>query len=150
MKDSELSKVILEISNMVGKCAKAIFTKEGLKRVPIEVDDEIKEVCRVQVKSTLWHIIELLNALHHLSVNDSIKHEIYFVCDVRKHIKDIIMEGVDVEIAYACSLLNQLCFDTRIAKDVLNDTELYTKIKNIAMTKTKTKESCDGNNLTKI
>ncbi len=128
--DTELNQVLVSISKMIEKCATAISTKKKLKRINIQLSEKEKTtalVCQIVFKPTLWTVVELLNALYHLSVNDSIKYDIYFTHKLCDHLRAIIYEGTDAEITYALKLLNQLCFDQRIANHVLEDADLLKK-----------------------
>jgi len=131
MSNSELDQVLSGISNMIGKCATAISTKKNLTRILVQLSDNDKAtfpVCRIKAKTTLWHLVELLNALYHMSVNDAIKHDIYFKHQLCVHLHAIVFEGTEAESAYALKLLNQLCFDQRIAKHLVQeDAELFEK-----------------------
>lgn len=122
---------------MIGACSQSIATQENLERIEIEIDDDendeegivVAETCSVAVGDTEWGLTYLLNALYHLTVNDTIKKDIYFKHEVNTHLRSIIYHGNFIEREYALNALWQLCFNKEISLDVYNDSELYNFIK---------------------
>lgn len=102
------------------------------------LDDESteqKEVALVGYMDTNWSIINLIKALYHLSVNDKLKHDIYYKCKMNEYLRTIVYHGNEVEKEYSLLLVWQLCFDKQIAQDVFDDKEFYEFIKNISVDK---------------
>lgn len=85
-----------EITSMIGDCAQAISgcdETKVLQRTEIEIEDDeeadgaggtvlVTESCYVTVRDTEWALINLLDALYHLTVNDKIKKDIYTTFEV--------------------------------------------------------------------
>ena len=55
----------------------------------------------LKVNGTIWHIIELLNALYHMSVNDTIKYDVYFTYKMNESLRDICYYGNRIEKEYS-------------------------------------------------
>ena len=142
--------MISEIIAIISKCAKKIETKIKLHRIKCHLDDEnvekVDDVCTIIIKSTVWHLVELLNALYHMCVNDSIKYDIYFTNEMSHSLRSIIFNGSPAEIEYSLKLLYQLCFDKRIANDILADKKLFEFISNLVneTDRATTKRQCEG------
>jgi len=127
--------VIGEISEIIGKWAIAVETKEGLTRmaVQLKVNEPEEEVCcNVVAEGVGWHLFDLLGGLYHLAVNDCIKYEIYHTYNLNQHLRSLILKGVSAEVRGGLELLHQLCFDQRIAEHVLKEGELFDRIKELA------------------
>lgn len=90
-----------------------------------EDDDEVQEVIFYSSeKNEEWNLIELLEALYHMSVNDNIKMDIYKTYSMRDILKKIIYKGNEIEKKFSLKLLYQLCFDEEIAEDVAKQEDL--------------------------
>lgn len=79
-----------------------------------------------------------------MAVNDNIKYDIYYTYKMRDHLRVIIKKGSEGEREFALVLLNQLCFDERIAKDILQDSDLLAWITELANVKTQTQKASKG------
>jgi hypothetical protein len=146
-KFDNLKEAIVVIIEMIEKCAKKIDSESQPDRVKVDITegaDNVYETVRLQVKNTIWNLIELLLALTHMAVNDSIKYDIYYTFKMRDHIRTIINKGSDGEREYALVLLNQLCFDERIAKDILYNSILLAKITELSADKSHTQKASKG------
>ncbi len=127
-----------DIIDMVRDCAKSIQSNENLKRTEIEIDDletgdaVTGESCFVTVGDTDWALTNLLSALYHMTVNDTIKKDIYYKYGVNGHLRSIIYAGNFTEKEFALNALWQLCFNAEIAQDVRQDEELYGFVKELA------------------
>ena len=97
-----------------------------------EDSPEISQICRINFSKTIWHLVELEDALYHMAVNDGIKYDIYFTYEMNKYLRMIIYNGTIGEIQHSLNLLYQLCFDKRVADHVLNDSELFEKLKKLS------------------
>lgn len=145
-KFEELKEVIAIIIDIIEKCTHKICT-ESLTRIKVDVTEDpndLHETVRVTVGQTIWSLIELLLALTHMAVNDNIKYDIYYTYKMRDHLRVIIRKGSDGEREFALVLLNQLCFDERIAKDILQDSDLLAWISELAGAKTQTQKASQG------
>ena len=85
--------------------------------------DEWSDVCYVTVGAVEWNLFELTRALYMLSVNDSMKLEIYHKCLMRDYLKRIVYKGNEAERQCALLCMRQLCFDPQIANDVSQDSK---------------------------
>lgn len=107
----------------------------GVKRMNIQLNEdssEVGEVCRINFAKTVWHLVELADCLYHMAVNDSIKYDIYFTYEMSVHLRKIIFNGTLVEVTHSLKLLNQLCFDKRVAEHVLKDAEMCQKLEDLS------------------
>jgi hypothetical protein len=77
-------------------------------------------------------LIELAEALYHLSVNDNIKLEIYHTFQMKDVLKRIIYSGNEIEKEYSLRCLYQLCFDDQIANDLAIDEKFISYMKQMA------------------
>lgn len=98
-------------------------------------------------ESVEWNLVELLDALYHLSVNDNIKMDIYKT--IIDHLKMLIYKGNEIEKEFSLRLLYQLCFDSEIAEDLSKSAELITYITSLSAAPDKLKrkriaKNCDG------
>lgn len=126
-----MKKVIPGIVKMIGKIAKTIETKKDLIRIKVNLDEtsnETYKIAKTVTHRTVWHLIELIDALYHMSCSDTIKFEIYETNKMSVHLRSMINHGNATEIEYCLKLLWQLCFDDRIAQDVRNDETLMARI----------------------
>jgi hypothetical protein len=116
------------------KSSLPFYIKKSLVEME-EYQGELKEISVIVYSDnkTEWNIVELLKALYHLSINDSIKFEIYFSLEIRKHLNAIILHGNEIEQEFAMQLLGQLCFNKRIIQDVASEenNQIYEKIHQI-------------------
>jgi hypothetical protein len=58
-----LQQVVPEIVKLLKACADKIKSKEVLKRMAIQLDEnseEIKDICCINHKNTIWHLVELI------------------------------------------------------------------------------------------
>ncbi|CAF0705631.1 unnamed protein product [Brachionus calyciflorus] len=135
-----LKNVLPILIGIIDKMAKSIFYDKNLPRIAIEVEDtgKIENVCKITVGPTIWHLIELMEALYKMAVNDSIKKIIYFDHKLNESLRLIIFNGNNTEIRYAVKLLWQLCFDSKISEDVYSDKKLYDFLKNNSENENKT------------
>jgi hypothetical protein len=86
-----------------------------------KIDENCEKVEIMQLKG--WNLFEILQGLYNFSVNDNIKSLIYETLKVKDFLKVIVYNGNEIEQEFAFKLLNQLCFDKKIALDVLSDTK---------------------------
>jgi hypothetical protein len=131
----EIKKVIPGIVSIVRKIAKNFKEMKGdyikVKRVKVQLREEDtveSEIACAETDKTVWHLVEVLNGLYHLSVVDSIKSDIYFEHKMAEYLRVFISHGNSVEIENSLILLYQLCFDASIAQDVRKDKLFYDKI----------------------
>ncbi len=151
--DPILMQVIGEISEIIGKLAMAVETKEGLTRIAVQlrVNEPEEEVCCIDIgegkERKEWHLFDLLNGLYHLAVIDCFKYEIYHTFNLSQHLRSLILKGVSAEVRGGLELLHQLCFDQRIAEHVLKDVELFDRIKELVENSDciQVKNKCQGN-----
>ena len=126
------------LSNLIGEmCSSLEANKGSVNRLPIRVyqeDIELQNVCAILVNKVMWHLTELINALYNMAVNDQIKHEIYYENDMRKHLRSLICNGNRSEQESGIKMLWQLCFDSRVARDVCEDLALIKRIESLKRT----------------
>lgn len=93
-----------------------------------------------------WNIMELLEALYHMSVNDTIKKEIYETYDMKSCLKKLIVKGNDIEKSFSLKLLYQLCFDNEIICDLEKDQEFTAFLLELSKLHENglLKKNCDG------
>ena len=134
-KFSELKKVIPGIVNIIRKITVNFKDTTGdyvkIKRTKIHVKEDspvADEVACCTIGETMWHLVEILNALYHLAVTDSIKMDIYSTNNMSEYLRVLIYNGNIIEVEHALKLLHQLCFNMDILKQVHEDTQLYAKI----------------------
>lgn len=93
---------------MIGKIAKTIETKKDLIRIKVNLDETSNEtfkIARTVTHRTVWHLIELIDALYHMSCSDTIKFEIYETNKMSVHLRSIINHGNATEIEYCLKLI---------------------------------------------
>ena len=130
IKFPNLIEIIPRISIIIIRIALRLERNKKIDRTFIQVDDEVIEyVSQISVSRTVWHLIELLDALYCMVVNDSIKEKVYFEYAMNDCLKKLIYYGNDNEMSHAVRFLWQLCFNSKIAEDVLNDSKLVTTLK---------------------
>lgn len=116
-------------------------TKKDLMRMKsnLEIDNEnqIHKIACISVANTIWHFVELTNALYHLACNDIIKYEIYETYKMSEHLRTIIDNGNQIEKEFALKMLWQLCFDERVADKVRRDENLHEKVEKLAQSRPK-------------
>ncbi len=98
----------------------------------MDENEEFIEVCTVIKEDLEWHLIELTEALYHLSVNDNIKLEIYHTFQMKNVLQRIIYNGNEIEKEYSLRCLYQLCFDDKIANDLAVDEKFISYMKQMA------------------
>jgi hypothetical protein len=132
---SEIKKVIPGIVSIVRKIATNFKEMKGdyikVKRVKVQLREEDtveSDIACAETAQTVWHLVEVLNGLYHLSVVDSIKSDIYFEHKMAEYLRVFISHGNRVEIENSLILLYQLCFNASIAQDVRKDKLFYDKI----------------------
>ena len=69
-----------------------------------------------------------MNSLYSFAKSDDIKYLLYNDFKMKEILQIIINNGNKAEQESAFKLIYQLCFDDKIAKDILNDTKLYNSI----------------------
>jgi hypothetical protein len=112
-------------------CQMLIINNRAIKRIPMHMnvnDSEYRDVAVIEVDSSQWNLVELLNALYRMAVNDRIKQDIYEKYDLSSHIRVFLYKGNDTEAEYAAKLLWQLCFDKTVAAQVRDDYELIARL----------------------
>ena len=134
LKYAEVKQIIADLSKLTGSCSRKIETKRKLKRAKLKVDDRVEdfEVCCLCNSGTEWNLIDLFKSIYHLAVFDKIKQQIYFDNNLNKCLRSILYNGNEIELEYALMLLNQLCFDKKIAQDINSDKQLYNCINSIS------------------
>lgn len=122
-------------------CDRLISIEEKVQRIQLELNeanDDTREVCTLTVKKTIWHLIEMLDGIYNLSMNDSIKYDMFNTYRLGQYLKGIVRTGNEVECEHAVRLLWQLCFNDKVAIEVRRDTELIEKIGSFLKGETKT------------
>jgi hypothetical protein len=125
LKTLSISSTILDfLTQMVKEFAKQLDNddQEEVKKTKIKINESNDEVEVIVIKG--WNLVECIEALHKLAINDTIKSIIYKENELKDSLKKIIYKGNEVEKEYAFKLLNQLCFDNKIAFDVKSNAEL--------------------------
>ncbi|CAF1031023.1 unnamed protein product [Brachionus calyciflorus] len=131
LKFLSLENLLRELIKVISKMANIISAKtKDLIRMPIEIEDKIENVCVIPMGQTLWHFVEIIESLYKIALNDSLKKDIYFNFGLKQSLTSIVNDGNNIEKKYAIKFLNQLCFDSEIAKDIYNDKKLWNLIKN--------------------
>jgi hypothetical protein len=132
----DLKLVIPQIAKLIKSCTKYLAQNSSKepKRLQIQLEEngKIVNVCSVNKSGTLWHLVELLNAIYHMAVSDKIKYDIYVTHKMCDEIKTIVLIGNQTEATFALKLLYQLCFDNRILNLVQSDSTLLSQIKKFA------------------
>ncbi|RMZ93632.1 hypothetical protein BpHYR1_018601, partial [Brachionus plicatilis] len=124
-----LIKIIPNIILIVNKIAVNLETNKNISRTYLQVNEQTTEhVSQISISSTLWHLIELLDALYSMAVNDSIKETIYFEYKMNECLRKLIFFGNQAEKSHAVRLLWQLCFNSKISQSVFTDSELIKTI----------------------
>ena len=117
-------------------------------KIQYSEDDDEEDVAFINSdNSEEWNLLELLEALYHLSVNDNIKLDIYKTYGMRETLKKLIMRGNEIEREFALRTLYQLCFDDEIAEDVAQQPDLAEFIAAQPLRKLRRKriaKNCDG------
>ena len=72
-----------------------------------------------------------MDSLYSFAKSDDIKYLLYNDFKMKDILQIIIYNGNKFEQESAFKLIYQLCFDDKIAKDILNDTKLFNFIRNI-------------------
>lgn len=126
----DIYKSINGIVDIISEIALELKSKNKLKRIPIEIDELDKnfEVLVKEKSETEWNIIELLDALYHMAVNDSLKINIYFDNNMSDHLRTLIENGNDIEKAFSIKLLWQLCFNFKVSEHVFKDSNFLNQI----------------------
>lgn len=79
----------------------------------------------IENENGLWvNAMVILKALYKLAVNDSLRENIYFVNEMRKHVMAFILKGNELEQRLALALLGQLSFNKLVAEDIAKCEEL--------------------------
>jgi len=81
-----------------------------------------------------------MDGLHSFAKSDDIKYPLYHDLKKKDILQIIIYNGNKAEQESAFKLIYQLCFDNKIAKDILNDTKLFNSIQ----FNTNESKSCKG------
>lgn len=128
--------IALGISKVIGHMATRLSTvdKINIKRHLVQVSEEcneLEEIITVDVKGSIWHLVELLMALYKLSVVDKIKQYIYFDCHIKMYLKSILIKGNRTESEYGLKILWQFCFDELICEDLFETKDLYSALSNL-------------------
>lgn len=71
----------------------------------------------------IWNIMELLEALYHMCVNDTMKKEAYETYNMKTCLRKLIFKGNNIEKSFSLKLLYQLCFDDTVICDLEKDQE---------------------------
>jgi hypothetical protein len=71
-----------------------------------------------------------MDSLYSFAKSDDIKYLLYNDFKIKDILQIIIYNGNKFEQESAFKLIYQLCFDDKIAKDILNDTKLFNFIRN--------------------
>lgn len=81
-----------------------------------------------------------------MSVNDTLKKEMYETYNMKSCLKKLIIKGNVTEKSFGTKLLYQLCFDQNIINDLEKDTEFIDYLKNLSNENLNSllKKSCDG------
>lgn len=124
----DLSVVISKVVSIIKINAQQIETGENLERVSFQFGQQVHDVSRVTMTRS-WNLAELLKTLHHLAVNDKLKWIIYETHDMKLFIRTIVFFGNLFEVECALQLLWQLCFDSKILNMVIEDEEMFQKVK---------------------
>ena len=99
-----------------------------IQRVKIE-DNEIEH--EFIVDSDGYNLFECLQAFYKYSINDKLKNSIYETFNIKPILKKVLINGNTSEQIYTYKLLNQLCFDKKIALDIGTDSETVNLMKDI-------------------
>ena len=139
----EIEEIIKELITYLQTAAK-IINKGNVSREiqPFIEDDETTVMCEVflipiQEYNTRFTITGVMLALYKLSVNNSIKYDMYVKYNLKDPMHVIIFKGSDIEKKHALQILAQLCFDTQVLDLVVKDNDLRQNIVDIS-----NKENC--------
>ena len=78
-----------------------------------------------------FNIFECIQALYKFAINDRFKNSIYETFNLKPILIKIMTYGNSSEQEYSFKLLNQLCFDKKIALDIGTDSETVNLMKDI-------------------
>ena len=92
-------------------------------------ENDSTKVKVIEIKG--WNLIEVIQPLYKFAINDHIKGLIYETLKVKDYIKITLNFGNEVEQEFALKLLNQLCFDKKIASSIFQDKDYIDFLKNI-------------------
>ncbi|CAF0891184.1 unnamed protein product [Brachionus calyciflorus] len=126
----EIKKSINGIVGIISEITLKLKNKDKVERDLIEIN-ELKKSFEILVQeklNTVWNLIELLQALYHMSVNDSLKINVYFENQMSDHLRTLIEYGNDIEKAFSIKLLWQLCFNIKVSVNVFEDKSFFNKI----------------------
>ena len=133
-----IKSVTRELVGYTGACSGEINNK-NLERFPVSFEDTEKtgstdnETIIIQINESFFYLIDFLDVLYHYAVIEDIKYEVYEICGMKKQLKMIILFGNSIEKEYSIRLLWQLCYDQRVADNVLNDSALMSIFKDISV-----------------
>ncbi|RNA36713.1 hypothetical protein BpHYR1_013375 [Brachionus plicatilis] len=125
---------------------KSPFTLFKTLDIQVNENEEPQEMLCYQDDEGIWNIMELLEALYHMSVNDTIKKEIYETYNMKGCLKKMIVKANNIEKSFSLKLLYQLCFDKTIVSDLEKDQEFLNYLHELSKTNTTDllKKNCDG------
>jgi hypothetical protein len=123
---THLKEVIPDLIELLVGCAECFEEGKDIFRESFALDESevFKDIAEVDKNGDLWNLVNIIEALYHLSVIDTLKSDIYFKFNAVKYLKVIIFRGNEVEKEYSILMLWQLSFDKGVAHDLLKHTEL--------------------------
>lgn len=130
--------VTRELVGYIGACSGEINNK-NLERFPVSFEESDKssstdnKTIIIQINESFFYLIDFLDVLYHYAVIEELKYEIYEICGMKKQLKMIILFGNSIERQYSVRLLWQVCYDQRVAENVLNDNALMSIFKDISV-----------------
>jgi len=109
----------------------ALLKNKKVKRTRVHLSEESRdeiEISFFNFSSLNLNLLDMLKALYRMALVDAYKSLIYFDFKMCDHLRTVICFGNKVEVEHSLTLLYQLCFEFKIAKDVHDDKELHQKI----------------------
>ena len=153
---TELRNVAKRIVDKIHNCATVLAENDrieradrkldcSLSRMSVQLEEYQNEIFHISLEpGGVWLLTELIQPLYNFAVNDSFKQFIYYELNIKEDLITILTHGNEIETEYSLSLLYQLCFDKRIAHDVLDTKALFEYIVTLKPTKAGLVKTRDG------
>jgi hypothetical protein len=134
---TDIHEIISELTSIINKAAENMKTTKVIreKQPFIEEDETTNDydvyIVPVEEYDTRFTVTGVLLALYKLSVNNTIKYDMYVKYKIKEPLSDIILTGSEIEKKYSLQLLAQLCFDDQVLDIVTKDVELRKYIEDL-------------------
>ena len=129
---NEYSKILINQLKIASNDFKNNYFERYLKQ--ISDGQEIKSIefhCIKDSNNAFISLHYLFNSLYNLSVNDKLKHIIYFDLNIKSDLLIILSKGNSYEIQYCLKLISQLSLNNKIADDLKRDIDFRNAFNNL-------------------